>query len=122
LRLQGPSPACAGALEEMRTLPRPDSRLLALVVVVATVLSALALASRWSHTSAIPFDFAPARQFQGAQIAQTYYIEMSDIAYGNVLTAIAFLAGLAHEELTTEELKAPDGRFSMLVRVTAVNR
>jgi SAM-dependent methyltransferase len=43
-------------------------------------------------------------------------------AYGNVLTSIAFLAGLASEELTTQELETQDGRFSMLVCVHAVKK
>jgi hypothetical protein len=41
--------------------------------------------------------------------------------YGNVLTTIAFLAGLACEELTTR-FENPDGRFSMLVCVHAVKK
>jgi SAM-dependent methyltransferase len=43
-------------------------------------------------------------------------------AYGNMLTAIAFLAGIAHEELTGQELEAHDSRFAMLVSVSAVKR
>jgi Methyltransferase domain len=42
--------------------------------------------------------------------------------HGNVLTAIAFLAGLAQEELTPQELETEDDRFSMLVSVYAVKR
>jgi SAM-dependent methyltransferase len=41
-------------------------------------------------------------------------------AYGNVLTAIAFLSGMAQEELTAQELETHDSRFSMLVSVAAV--
>jgi hypothetical protein len=41
-------------------------------------------------------------------------------AYGNVLTSIAFLVGMAHEELTAEELETHDNRFAMLVSVCAV--
>jgi SAM-dependent methyltransferase len=43
-------------------------------------------------------------------------------AYGNVLTAIAFLAGMAHEELTGRELAVHDSRFAMLISVNAVKR
>ena len=43
-------------------------------------------------------------------------------AYGNVLAAIAFLAGFANEELTIPELETEDARFSMLVSVHAVKR
>ena len=41
-------------------------------------------------------------------------------AYGNVLTSIAFLVGMAHEELSAEELETHDNRFAMLVSVCAV--
>lgn len=41
-------------------------------------------------------------------------------AYGNVLTSIAFLVGMAHEELTAVELETHDNRFAMLVSVCAV--
>jgi SAM-dependent methyltransferase len=40
--------------------------------------------------------------------------------YGNVLTSIGFLAGMAHEELTAQELETHDGRFAMLISVRAV--
>jgi SAM-dependent methyltransferase len=40
--------------------------------------------------------------------------------YGNVLTSIAFLEGMAQEELTAQELEAHDDRFAMLVSVCAV--
>jgi SAM-dependent methyltransferase len=40
--------------------------------------------------------------------------------YGNVLTAIAFLTGMAVEELTAHELETHDRRFAMLISVAAV--
>lgn len=40
-------------------------------------------------------------------------------AYGNVLTSIAFLTGMAHEELSREELEAHDRRHTMLLAVSA---
>jgi SAM-dependent methyltransferase len=43
-------------------------------------------------------------------------------SYGNMLTAIAFLAGMAHEELTGRELAAHDERFAMLISVNALKR
>ena len=42
--------------------------------------------------------------------------------YGNVLTSIAFLTGLAHEELTRGELETMDERFPLLVTVAAVKQ
>jgi SAM-dependent methyltransferase len=41
-------------------------------------------------------------------------------AYGNVLTSVAFLEGMAHEELTAQELEMYDSRSAMLVSVYAV--
>jgi SAM-dependent methyltransferase len=41
---------------------------------------------------------------------------------GNVLAAIAFLAGIAHEELTEKELEVLDPRFTVLIAVRAVKR
>lgn len=43
-------------------------------------------------------------------------------SYGNVLSAIAFLTGLAHEELTQRELEARDPRFPVIVSVRAVKQ
>jgi SAM-dependent methyltransferase len=40
-------------------------------------------------------------------------------AYGNVLTAVAFLKGMAHEELTVQELETDDSRFTIVVSVCA---
>lgn len=41
-------------------------------------------------------------------------------AYGNVLTAIALLSGMAYQELSPRELETHDPRFPMLVAVRAV--
>jgi SAM-dependent methyltransferase len=43
-------------------------------------------------------------------------------AYGNVLTSIAFLAGMAHEELAPHELETHDSRFTLLLSVYALKR
>jgi SAM-dependent methyltransferase len=43
-------------------------------------------------------------------------------SYGNVLTSIAFLAGMAHEELSPRELETHDSRFALLLSVYAVKR
>jgi SAM-dependent methyltransferase len=42
------------------------------------------------------------------------------VAYGNVLAAVAFLHGLAAEELTRDELDYEDADFEVLVAVRAV--
>jgi SAM-dependent methyltransferase len=41
-------------------------------------------------------------------------------SYGNVLTAIAFLTGMAHEELTRRELLKVDPRFPVTIGVRAI--
>jgi hypothetical protein len=41
-------------------------------------------------------------------------------SYGNVLTSIAFLHGLATEELTTDELNYHDSDYQMIITVRAV--
>lgn len=43
-------------------------------------------------------------------------------AHGNVLTCMAFLAGLAHEELQRDELDNDDPLFPLVVTVRAVKR
>jgi SAM-dependent methyltransferase len=43
-------------------------------------------------------------------------------SHGNVLTAIGFLAGMAHEELTRRELDLDDERYPLLITVRAAKR
>ena len=52
---------------------RPNSRSLALAVL-AIVIAGVALAARWNHVNASPFDFAEARQLQDATLARGYYV------------------------------------------------
>jgi hypothetical protein len=44
------------------------------------------------------------------------------VSRGNVLAAIAFLAGIAREELTENELDVRDPRFTTLIAVRAVKQ
>jgi SAM-dependent methyltransferase len=46
--------------------------------------------------------------------------QISVEAYGNVLTAIAFLSGMAYEELSAHELEAHDLYFPVVIGVRAV--
>ena len=48
--------------------------------------------------------------------------QVSVRAYGNVLTAIGFLAGMAREELSKRELAQHDRLFPLIVAVRAVKR
>jgi SAM-dependent methyltransferase len=43
-------------------------------------------------------------------------------AHGNVLTAVAFLVGLAQEELTAQELETHDHRFATVISIRAAKR
>lgn len=43
-------------------------------------------------------------------------------SFGNVLTAITFLTGMAREELSHDELEAHDDRFPVIVAIRAVKR
>lgn len=43
-------------------------------------------------------------------------------AYGNVLTSMAFLTGMAYEELSRRELEAHDERFPVIIAVRATKR
>ena len=43
-------------------------------------------------------------------------------SHGNVLACIAFLSGLAYDELSREELDVRDEDFPLLVSVRAVKR
>ena len=43
-------------------------------------------------------------------------------AYGNVLSAVAFLEGMAHEELSKHELDVRDERFPVLLGIRAVKK
>ncbi len=46
--------------------------------------------------------------------------EVTVCSYGNVLAGVAFLAGLAYEELTPRELKTHDDYFPLIIAVRAV--
>jgi len=48
--------------------------------------------------------------------------QLSVRSYGNVLAAIAFLTGMAHEELSRRELEAHDESFPVVIAVRAVKR
>jgi hypothetical protein len=64
----------------------------------------------WSFTTA-----SMRRLFEGAFSSARISIE----AYGNVMTAVAFLHGMAAEELTDEELSYRDRDFELLITVRA---
>lgn len=58
----------------------------------------------------------------GPLVGETFGEEVSVRSYGNTLSAIAFLAGMAHEELTRRELDAVDPLFPVTIGVRAVKQ
>jgi SAM-dependent methyltransferase len=101
------------ALGHAHRILRPGGALLATVPVASPIVADEWLTDYWR--------FAPA---SCAELFGDVFGSDSIrvCTYGNVLTTIAFLAGLASEELTTRELETQDGRFSMLVCVHAVKK
>ena len=43
-------------------------------------------------------------------------------AFGNVLTSVAFLHGMAAEEMSVEELEYNDEEYQLLIKVRAVKQ
>jgi SAM-dependent methyltransferase len=100
------------AVRGARRLLTPGGVLLATVPAVSRVdRHAGADGDFWRFTAA-----SCARLFGGAFSEE--HVEVT--AYGNVLAAIGFLAGLAREELTEAELDAHDPYFPVLIGVRAV--
>jgi len=89
-------------------------------VVLATVPSVSRIAPRYGLTT----DFwrltaaSCNRLFGGVFGADNVVVQ----PYGNVLTSIAFLTGLAAEELSTAELDKLDEYFPLIVTIRAVKR
>jgi SAM-dependent methyltransferase len=48
--------------------------------------------------------------------------QVSIVAYGNVLSAVAFLEGMACEELSKQELNVRDDRYPVLMAIRAVKK
>jgi SAM-dependent methyltransferase len=58
----------------------------------------------------------------GRLVQEAFGSEVEVRAYGNVLTAIAFLTGMAHQELTRRELETNDARFPVTIGVRAIKQ
>jgi SAM-dependent methyltransferase len=99
------------AVANAHRILKPGGALLATVPAVSPIVEEEQLTHYWRFTPASC----------NALFGDVFGPESIRIrAYGNVLTAIAFLAGMAHEELTAQELDTHDSRFSMLISVCAV--
>ncbi len=96
-------------------------RILRLEGVVLVTVPAVSRLARTYHTGADYWRFTPAscaRLFGETFGAE--YVTVS--AYGNVLTAMAFLTGLAEQELSPRELEIHDPSYPVVVAVRAVKQ
>lgn len=101
------------AVSHAHRILRPGGALLATVPVVSRIANDEQQPVYWRFTAA-----SCAELFGDFFGRDSIHIR----SYGNVLTAIAFLAGMAYEELTAQELDTHDDRFSMLISIRAVKK
>lgn len=102
------------AVDHLHRMLRPGGVLLATLPVISRIVPRYGLKTDyWRFTPA-----SCARLFGDRFGAEQVTVQ----SYGNVSTAIAFLAGMAREELSDKVLSAHDDYFPMLVSVHAVKR
>jgi SAM-dependent methyltransferase len=101
------------AIAQAYRILKPAGVLLVTVPALSPIVREGPLTDYWRFTNASC----------AALFSEAFGHEAIDVReYGNVLTAIAFLTGMAYEELSAHELEAQDARFTMLVSVSAVKR
>jgi SAM-dependent methyltransferase len=99
------------AVAHLHRALKPGGALLATVPGVSPVIDDEELASYWRFTAASCLElFGGAFGHDAVRIRE----------YGNPVTAIAFLAGMAYEELTPRELETYDRRYTVVIYVPAV--
>jgi len=99
------------AVEHVHRALRPGGVLLATVPGISPVIDDEELAYYWRLTA------ASCSELFGREFGHdTVRIR----EYGNPVTAIAFLAGIAYEELTARELETSDRRYTVVISVRAV--
>jgi SAM-dependent methyltransferase len=101
------------AIAHAHRILKPGGALLVTVPTVSPVVDDEDLTDYWRFT------VASCGELFGETFGQDHVWVRG---YGNLLTSIAFLAGMAREELTKLELTAQDQRFAMLVAVVATKR
>lgn len=99
------------AIGHAHRLLRPGGVLLATLPAVSRVARGPAFVDHWRFTPAA-CERLFGEVFGAGHVAVT--------SYGNVLSCVAFLTGLAYDELSPEELDARDADFPLLVSVRAV--
>ncbi len=99
------------ALRQSHRILRPGGVLLATVPGLCRVERAYAKSDYWRFTTASCL----------ALFGEVFGLENITVqAYGNVLTAIAFLSGMATEELSRRELDISDEHFPVIITVRAI--
>jgi SAM-dependent methyltransferase len=99
------------ALGHARRLLRPGGVLLATLPSVSRVSRGAAASDYWRFTPASA----------AALFGEVFGPERVAVrSYGNVLAAVAFLAGMAREELSPRDLETRDEHFPVIVAVRAV--
>jgi hypothetical protein len=93
---------------------RPGGTLLVTVPALSRIVQGVGL-----HTDYWRFTVASC----AALFGEVFGAEQIEVrSYGNVLTAISFLSGLAYEELSPRELETNDEYFPVIIFVRAVKR
>jgi SAM-dependent methyltransferase len=101
------------AIAHAHRILRPGGVLLATVPAVSRIDRHLNTTDYWRFTAASC----------SSLFAEVFGIEQVNIrSYGNVLTAIAFLTGMACQELSRRELEANDEYFPVIIGVRAVKQ
>lgn len=103
----------AGAIRHLHRILRPGG------VLLATVPSITMLDPALQHQEYWRFTLPSCRRLFGAEFGQDL---IALRAYGNMITARAFLAGMAREDLSARDLSAHDPIFPLIVSVRAVKR
>jgi hypothetical protein len=99
------------AVETLHRITRPGGVVLATVPGISQI--------DWKDTT--DWYWSLTRHGAGRLFADVFGSERVEMAaYGNVLTAISFLHGLAAEELRPGELRARDPRYDVIVGIRAV--